>query len=78
MLACRRSTDLFHSDPTDSNSYCLTDKMFNLKSIFDEKRVLREDSRRPGLVRLGGGSSGGMSLEHAVPSPRAVNQNQVE
>lgn len=30
------------------------------------------------VVRLGGGSSGGTSLEHAVPSPRAVNQNQVE
>lgn len=29
-------------------------------------------------VRLGGGSSGGMKLEHAVPSLRAVNQNQVE
>lgn len=30
------------------------------------------------LFRPGGASSGGTSLEHAVSSPRAVNQNQVE
>lgn len=31
-----------------------------------------------GVVKLGGGSSRGTSLEHAVPSPGALNQNQVE